>query len=639
MLIAVNSPGTPVRLSSVSSRAGMPDRMPSKSNDTATSLASSRLNARSDPDSGWLARLGGLVGALFLLFSDTFWISAVEAEVYGLAAFMMALLTWLGLVWYEHRTERSSDWILLLLIYLCGLGVGFHLGALLVYPAFFVLVWLAGDRQLPMLDLLLVSVGLALFLASTTFITDTRVLKTLTILFALGCVLRLAWPRLRPETASGAGQVRWRPFALIGLLLFVTGLSVHAVLMIRAGAVPEPAINQTVPEDFDTLMSVLRREQYPPLNPLERQAPLTVQFQYYYDFLLEQFSFLPQAGPALDRVSVLIGPLLLALLGLAHTLRRARPVAWFLLLSYLINAEGLTLYLNFTANEVRERDYFYFAAFMYAAMFIGLGTTALLRWTSGPLGATLDRLEAAALPPPPQRPFAPAGVLYQILAAFVLALVAMVVVPAATKLSWLGLYLFGSAFVGFWLAPRLARLAQPPDSKQAPATWAERPVVRQLGLAGGLAFAVLAAGWLLLQFAGPQDQVFVAAVYAGLCGGQFLFYGERRTELGGRPRPDRAGGPAGDRQLRSRPAHEVVHPRPQREPDRPRERLQHPGRPGPRRDHLHQRGQRHLPHLVPAGGGAFPARRDGGQPLAGQPAVVHQAAQAPRAAGGPVLHR
>ena len=235
-----------------------------------------KVALRSDPDSGRLARLGGLVGALFLLFSDTFWISAVEAEVYGLAAFMMALLTWLGLVWYEHRTERSSDWILLLLIYLCGLGVGFHLGALLVYPAFFVLVWLAGDRQLPMLDLLLVSVGLALFLASTTFITDTQVLTTLTILFTLGCALRLAWPRLRPETGLAVGQVRWRPFALIGLLLFVTGLSVHAVLMIRADAVPEPAINQTVPEDFDTLMSVLRREQYPPLNPLEKTGVLAL---------------------------------------------------------------------------------------------------------------------------------------------------------------------------------------------------------------------------------------------------------------------------------------------------------------------------------------------------------------------------
>jgi hypothetical protein len=61
-----------------------------------------------DPDSGWLARLGGLVGALFLLFSDTFWINAIEAEVYGLAGFMMALLTWLGLVWYDTAPSAAA---------------------------------------------------------------------------------------------------------------------------------------------------------------------------------------------------------------------------------------------------------------------------------------------------------------------------------------------------------------------------------------------------------------------------------------------------------------------------------------------------------------------------------------------------
>ena len=83
----------------------------------------------------------------------------------------------MSLVWYEHRRERRSDWLLLLLIYLCGLGVGFHLGSLLVYPAFFVMVWLATDRQLPVLDLTLVSAGLALFLASTTFVTDGAVLR------------------------------------------------------------------------------------------------------------------------------------------------------------------------------------------------------------------------------------------------------------------------------------------------------------------------------------------------------------------------------------------------------------------------------------------------------------------------------
>ena len=49
------------------------------------------LARRSDPDSGWLAHVGGVVGAFFLAFSETFWNNAIEAEVYGLSAFMLAL--------------------------------------------------------------------------------------------------------------------------------------------------------------------------------------------------------------------------------------------------------------------------------------------------------------------------------------------------------------------------------------------------------------------------------------------------------------------------------------------------------------------------------------------------------------------
>ena len=491
-----------------------------------------RVARRADPDSGWLARLGGLVGALFLVFSDTFWINAIEAEVYGLAGFMMAMLTWLGLVWYEHRSERRSDWVLLLLIYLCGLGVGFHLGSLLVYPAFFVLVWLAGDRQLPMLDLLLVSAGLALFLASTTFVTDAVVLRTLLVLYALGCLLRMVWPRLRREAVRAAADraVPLRPFALLGVLLFVAGLSVHAVLMIRAGATPEPAINQTAPEDFDTLLSVIRREQYPPLNPLQRQAPLSHQFQYYYDFLLRQFTFLPHAGPGLDRLSVLIGPLMLAMLGLAHVVRRARPLAWLLVLCYFINAEGLTLYLNFTAAEVRERDYFYFAAFMYAAVFIGLGTAALLRWTSGPLGPTMALLERQAAAPPVGRPFARSAAIYQIVAAFVAALVAMVLLPAAVKTRWLGLFLFGSAFVGFALAPRLAALARPQPGQPAPPAWSERPARWRFAAVLALGGGVVLGAWLLSLFAASTDRVFALGVYFALIAGQLLQFGECRRQ-------------------------------------------------------------------------------------------------------------
>lgn len=511
-------------------------------------LIITRVARRNDPDIGWLAHAGGLVGSLFLVFSDTYWSNAIEAEVYGLAAFMITMLTWVGLIWYDHRTERRSDWLLLLLFYLCGLGVGFHLGSLLVYPAFFVMVWLATDRQLPVLDLALVSAGLALFLGSTTFITDNQVLVTLMVLYGLGCLSRAVWPQvLRASGHSDAGGRQWRPFALFSLVLFMAGLSVHAILLIRAGATPEPAINQTVPSDFQTLLSVLRREQYPPLNPLERQAPLAFQFGYYYDFFMRQFSFLPHPGQLLDRLSVLVGPLLLALLGVAHTVRRARPVVWLLLLGYLINADGLTLYLNFTAHEVRERDYFYFAAFLYCSVFIGLGTAALLRWTSGPLGSSLAQLERTATGALRGRPFSPTNFLTRVGVAFALAVIAMAVVDPVAKSTWIGLFLFGSVFVGLALAAVIGRR----DAADAEA-WNDRSWLWRCGMGVALGCVVLVGAMVLKLFAKPSELVFTLAVYMALVAGMLLPYGERlagprnivRPPLPPRVRADRLSGVA-----------------------------------------------------------------------------------------------
>ena len=92
--------------------------------------------------------------------------------------------------------------------------------------------------------------------------------------------------RLRAGGRCAVG-FRGQHFALVGSALFFVGLTVHLMMMIRAGANPEPFINQTDPDNFATLMSVIRREQYPPMNPFERQAPLGWQFGYYYKLPLQ----------------------------------------------------------------------------------------------------------------------------------------------------------------------------------------------------------------------------------------------------------------------------------------------------------------------------------------------------------------
>lgn len=77
----------------------------------------------------------GMVGALAYTFSDTFWFSAVEAEVYGFSSFFTALVFWLMLKWEDNEANPGSDRWLVLIAYMMGLSIGVHLLNLLAIPA------------------------------------------------------------------------------------------------------------------------------------------------------------------------------------------------------------------------------------------------------------------------------------------------------------------------------------------------------------------------------------------------------------------------------------------------------------------------------------------------------------------------
>src|SRR5574344_2566742 len=77
----------------------------------------------------------GLVGALIYTFSDTFWFSAVEGEVYAYSSAFTAIVFWLILKWEDHADEPHSDRWLILITYMTGLSIGVHLLNLLCIPA------------------------------------------------------------------------------------------------------------------------------------------------------------------------------------------------------------------------------------------------------------------------------------------------------------------------------------------------------------------------------------------------------------------------------------------------------------------------------------------------------------------------
>ena len=88
----------------------------------------------------------GLVGALAYTWSDTYWFSAVEGEVYGYSSLFTAVVFWLILKWEDNADAPHSDRWLILIAYLVGLSIGVHLLNLLCIPA---IVLVAYYRKAP----------------------------------------------------------------------------------------------------------------------------------------------------------------------------------------------------------------------------------------------------------------------------------------------------------------------------------------------------------------------------------------------------------------------------------------------------------------------------------------------------------
>jgi hypothetical protein len=104
---------------------------------TITHLAKKLVSSEVEITSGQMTAIigSGLVGALAYAFSDTFWFSAVEGEVYATSSFLTALVFWAILKWENVADEPHANRWLILIAYLMGLSVGVHLLNLLAIPA------------------------------------------------------------------------------------------------------------------------------------------------------------------------------------------------------------------------------------------------------------------------------------------------------------------------------------------------------------------------------------------------------------------------------------------------------------------------------------------------------------------------
>lgn len=234
------------------------------------------------------------VGALAFCWSDSFWFSAVEAEVYAFSSLCTALLFWLSLVWYEHRREPHSDRYLILLAYLTGLTTGVHELNLLCLPALLLVVsyglrgemsrWrMCGILVIGLLAIASVLYGIIPGFMALAGVVELMCVNTLGMPFNSG--LLITWTFVSVTlTALGVwlNGARWRRARLLRLLrvgvwsvfMVLLGFSCYALIVIRASA--NPPLDSGHPSDIFSFSAYFARDQYGK-SPLVYGAPFTAE--------------------------------------------------------------------------------------------------------------------------------------------------------------------------------------------------------------------------------------------------------------------------------------------------------------------------------------------------------------------------
>ena len=213
----------------------------------------------------------GMVGALAYTFSDTFWFSAVEAEVYAFSSFLTALMFWLILKWESEMDKPGSTRWIVLIAYITGLSIGVHLLCLLCLPAMSFVVYFRRARRVTWMGMLKALIAGGLLIGVILFCLIPGVVKLggwFELLFTnvLGCPYNtglICYILLLTGTIVIAYyKVKQRivKLSLACLLMMLIGYSSYGVIFFRANA--QTPMCENAPDNIFSLGSYLNREQY-----------------------------------------------------------------------------------------------------------------------------------------------------------------------------------------------------------------------------------------------------------------------------------------------------------------------------------------------------------------------------------------
>ncbi len=241
------------------------------------------------------------VGALALTYSDSFWYNAVEAEVYAMATFLIALLFWLGLRWEQDMDNPKGNKWLLVISLVIGLSFGVHFMALLTIPSIGFLYYFkhyktVSAKNFIVANIIVVSVLLFIFklLLPLTMAffgkTEVFMVNNFGLPFDSGTILVVLLVIVLFYLGLNYSRKKELVFintVILCVLFILIGFSTWMMLPIRANA--NTPINENKPSDAAEVLAYYNREQYG-VNPL-----------FYGPQYTDTFAGLDEDNPYLDK--------------------------------------------------------------------------------------------------------------------------------------------------------------------------------------------------------------------------------------------------------------------------------------------------------------------------------------------------
>lgn len=215
----------------------------------------------------------GLTGSLAYAFSDTFWFSAVEGEVYASSSLFTAVVFWAILKWENIADEKHADRWLVLIAYLMGLSIGVHLLNLLAIPAIVLIYYYKRHQVSPTgvlkalgISILLLAVIMygiiqgtillaskfELFFVNSIGLPYSSGVLIYTLLILAGLPLGIWYSVKKKKILLN--------YLLTGLTVILIGYSSYGMIVIRSLA--NPSMDMNDPQNVFNLLSYLNREQY-----------------------------------------------------------------------------------------------------------------------------------------------------------------------------------------------------------------------------------------------------------------------------------------------------------------------------------------------------------------------------------------